>query len=149
MEREKNHAIVFFQGAIPDTFVSGLLQSSEDTASGAVSIFLGKVRADQGNDGTVVSISYTAYEQMAIEQMAEIIRMLKRKYPVAQLGAGHSLGDVPAGAVCLCVWATSGHRRAAMDACNEAVELLKRELPIWGRENFEGSAYQWKINNPS
>lgn len=149
MDSIKDQTLVFFRGAIPGSFASGLLQSGEDTSSGATSIFLGKVRADEGKKGTVVSISYTAYEQMAIDQMAEIARALKEKYPVSQLGAGHSLGDVPAGAVCLCIWATSGHRRAAIEACNEAVERLKNELPIWGRENFEGSGYRWKINNAS
>jgi molybdopterin synthase catalytic subunit len=33
-----------------------------------------------------------------------------------------------------------------MDACNEIVERLKAELPIWGREIMEDNSHQWKVN---
>jgi molybdopterin synthase catalytic subunit len=38
------------------------------------------------------------------------------------------------------------HRKEAIDACEEVVERIKKELPIWGKEIFAGEAYQWKEN---
>jgi molybdopterin synthase catalytic subunit len=59
----------------------------------------------------------------------------------------HSLGKVNAGEICLFVFTSSAHRKAAIDACEEVVERIKKELPIWGRELFEDDTYQWKENN--
>jgi molybdopterin synthase catalytic subunit len=56
------------------------------------------------------------------------------------------LGKVKAGEISLFVFASSQHRRAATDACNEVVEKIKKELPVWGKEIFENETYQWKVN---
>jgi len=59
----------------------------------------------------------------------------------------HSLGEVKTGEICLFVFASSPHRKAAIDACEEAVERIKKELPIWGREILEDESHQWKQNH--
>jgi molybdopterin synthase catalytic subunit len=44
------------------------------------------------------------------------------------------------------VFTSAAHRKAAIDACEETVERLKAELPVWGKEIFEDETYQWKVN---
>ena len=58
----------------------------------------------------------------------------------------HSLGKVAAGEICLFVFTSSAHRKAAIDACNETVERIKAELPVWGKEIFLDESIQWKTN---
>jgi molybdopterin synthase catalytic subunit len=58
----------------------------------------------------------------------------------------HSLGPVKAGEISLFVFTSSPHRKAAIDACEEVVERIKKELPVWGREVFEDASFQWKKN---
>ena len=58
----------------------------------------------------------------------------------------HSLGTVAAGEICLFVFTSAVHRKEAIDACEEVVELIKKELPIWGKEVFEDDTHQWKVN---
>jgi len=58
----------------------------------------------------------------------------------------HSLGKVVAGEICLFVFTSGAHRNEAIDACEETVERLKAELPIWGKEIFEDETHQWKVN---
>jgi molybdopterin synthase catalytic subunit len=41
------------------------------------------------------------------------------------------------------VFASYAHRNAAIDACEEMVERIKKELPIWGKELFD-EGYVWK-----
>jgi molybdopterin synthase catalytic subunit len=36
--------------------------------------------------------------------------------------------------------------RAAIDGCNELVERIKKELPVWGKEIFDSEEHQWKVN---
>ena len=43
----------------------------------------------------------------------------------------------------LCFWILSA-TKAAVEACEETVERLKAELPVWGKELFEDETYQWK-----
>lgn len=83
---------------------------------------------------------------MALERMAAIREDIFAKYPLTCMHVHHSLGIVPAGGLCLFVFTSSKHRKAAMDACSECVERLKAELPVWGREIFSDESYQWKVN---
>jgi molybdopterin synthase catalytic subunit len=42
--------------------------------------------------------------------------------------------------------ATAGHRKEAMDACNEAVNRIKAEVPVWGKLILEDGSFLWKKN---
>ncbi|MBC9798421.1 molybdenum cofactor biosynthesis protein MoaE [Sinomicrobium weinanense] len=139
---------IFRQGAIPASFIGESIQKhSSKTEIGAHSIFLGQVRADEVDGKKVEAIEYTTYEEMALQKMHEIRESVFEKYPITCMHVYHSLGTVPTGEICLFVFTSSGHRRAATDACNELVEWIKAELPIWGKELLEGESYQWKVNN--
>jgi hypothetical protein len=50
------------------------------------------------------------------------------------------LGEVEVGELCLFVFTSSKHRKAAMDACDELVERIKTELPVWGKEILDTHA---------
>lgn len=58
----------------------------------------------------------------------------------------HSLGRINVGEICLMVFTSGAHRREAIDACNEAVERIKAELPVWGRELLDNDMHRWKMN---
>lgn len=138
---------IFVQGAVQPAFIAESIAShSSRTNIGAHSIFLGQVRSDVIGNKKVRAIEYTTYEEMALEKMQELREALFAKYPLNCLHVHHSLGTVAAGEICLFVFASSAHRRAAIDACAEIVEQIKNELPVWGRELFEDESYQWKEN---
>ena len=83
---------------------------------------------------------------MALEKMHEIREAVFAKYPLTCLHVYHSLGRVNSGEISLFVFASSQHRKAAIEACNEIVESIKKELPVWGKEIFENETYHWKEN---
>jgi molybdopterin synthase catalytic subunit len=58
----------------------------------------------------------------------------------------HSLGNVLVGEICLFVFTSSMHRKMAIDACNELVDAIKFELPIWGKEIYQDQSTVWKEN---
>ena len=146
---EKRRKNIFVDGAIPPGFVSDSIAShSKKKEIGAHSIFLGQVRADTINESTVVAIEYTTYEDMALEKMDEIREAIFGNYLLTCMHIYHSLGNVAAGEICLFVFTSAPHRKAAMDACEEVVERIKAELPVWGKEVFEDESYQWKENIP-
>jgi len=144
-EKKKNNP--FVQGAIrPEMIADSIAKHSTKTNIGAHSIFLGQVRDDMMNGEKVTSIEYSCYEEMALEKIQEIRESAFQKYDLTCMHIYHSLGQVPAGAISLFVFTSSRHRRAAMDACNEVVERIKKELPVWGKECFGANSYAWKQN---
>ncbi|MBH2003897.1 MAG: molybdenum cofactor biosynthesis protein MoaE [Sphingobacteriia bacterium] len=146
MKEKKLHNI-FIEGPIPAQKIADDVQKhSGRTGIGAHSIFLGQVRADAKEGGAVTAIEYTAYTEMALAKMDIIRENLFAKYPLTCMHVYHSLGTVAVGEICLFVFVSSMHRKAAIDACEELVEQIKQELPIWGKEIVSGEVGYWKEN---
>lgn len=146
MKEKKPHNI-FIQGPIQPAFIAdSILKHKTKTNIGGHSIFLGQVRADVIDGNAVTAIQYTSYEEMALQQMHEIREAIFEKYDLVCLHVYHSLGTVSTGEICLFVFTSSRHRKAAMDACEEIVEKIKSELPVWGKEIFADETHQWKEN---
>jgi molybdopterin synthase catalytic subunit len=138
---------IFIQGAISPEFISTSIgKHAAKTEIGAHSIFLGQVRADMIDGKKVESIEYTTYQEMALEKMTELREQLFAKFELTCLHVYHSLGIVKTGEICLFVFASSSHRKNAIAACEELVERIKAELPVWGKEILEEGEHQWKIN---
>lgn len=145
---EKKIKNIFVQGPIsPEKIASSIQSHGAKTEIGGHSIFLGQVRSDQLENGTVVAIDYTAFEEMALEKCHEIREAIFAKYPLSCMHIYHSLGRIAVGEICLFLFTSSKHRRAAIDACNELVERIKSELPIWGKEILNSDEINWKQNN--
>jgi molybdopterin synthase catalytic subunit len=141
---------IFVKGAITPVFIGEKIAAHQSkTGIGGHSIFLGQVRADVVQNKKVIAVDYTSYEQMALEQMTAIRETMIEKYSLTCMHVYHSLGEIKTGEICLFVFTSAPHRKAAIDACSETVERLKAELPIWGKEIFEDDSYQWKINQPA
>ncbi len=138
----------FILGCISADFISKEIEKHHTKKNiGAHSIFLGQVREDIINTMQVKAIEYSAYESMAFEKMHMIRESLFGKYELSCMHIYHSLGLVNAGEISLFVFVSSKHRHNAIDACEEAVELLKSELPIWGKEIFHDNSSNWKVNH--
>lgn len=149
MERKPKN--IFVQGPIAAGFIAeSIAKHSTQKTIGGHSIFLGQVRADSMNDKIVAAIEYSTYEEMALEKMHEIREEIFAKYPLTCMHVYHSLGKIATGEICLFVFTSSAHRKAAIDACNETVEKIKADLPVWGKEIFEDETHQWKrsLNPP-
>ena len=138
---------IFVSGAITAAFIGDSIQRhSSKTGIGGHSIFLGQVRADVIDNKKVAAIVYTAYEEMANEKMQLIREAIFEKYQLTCMHVHHSLGKIAAGEICLFVFTSAPHRKAAIAACEETVERIKTDLPVWGKEIMEDETYQWKIN---
>jgi molybdopterin synthase catalytic subunit len=146
--KERKPKNIFVQGPVQSSFIADSIQKhSTKTDIGAHSIFLGQVRADEIEGKKVAGIEYTSYEEMALEKMHEIREDIFAKYDLTCMHVYHSLGLVRAGEICLFVFTSSKHRKIAIDACEETVERIKAELPVWGKECFEDESFQWKVNS--
>lgn len=145
--QDKKVKNIFIQGAVTAAFIADKIQKhSTRTDIGAHSIFLGQVRNDRIGEQEISAIEYTSYETMAIKKMQEIREDIFARYALTCMHVYHSLGKINAGEICLFVFTSSKHRKMAIDACEETVERIKQELPVWGKEIFADGNYKWKEN---
>lgn len=145
MERKPKN--IFVNGPVSAEKIAVSIQNhSSKTNIGAHSIFLGQVRADEKDGSIVKAIEYTCYEEMALEKAFKLREAIFEKYDLTCMHIYHSLGTVKTGEICLFVFTSSKHRKSAIDACEELVERIKKELPVWGKEIMESDEETWKIN---
>ena len=145
--KERKLKNIFLQGPIAPSFIADSIQKHRmKTEIGGHNIFLGQVRADMVEGKEVTSIEYTTYEEMALEKMHAIREDIFAKYDLTCMHVHHSLGKVEVGEISLFVFTSSAHRKAAIEACEETVERIKAELPVWGKELFADETYYWKVN---
>lgn len=146
--KNKKTRNIFIRGAIkPDFIAESISRHNTKMEIGAHSIFLGQIRADTIENRSVVAIDYTAYEEMANQQMSIIREDIFAKHNLTCMHVYHSLGRITAGEISLFVFTSAPHRKEAIDACEETVEKIKKELPVWGKEIFSDETHKWKENN--
>ena len=132
----KNSCLI--KGPITPVLISELMASGNDDAgSGAVSIFIGRVRDDETDGKRVTAIEYSAYEEMAVKEVEEVITTVRSAFSdVRSVFIVHSLGVVMAGEASLFIMVTSGHRDHATRACRHTLEMVKERLPVWKKELY-------------
>jgi len=113
--------------------------------SGAVVIFDGVARNHTKGRRTRF-LEYEGYEAMALKTMAQIIDEVHEKWPINRVGIIHRLGHIGISESSVVIVVTSAHRRVAFEACQYAIDRLKKIVPIWKKEYFEDGEV-W-IENP-
>ena len=133
-------------GPLTASLISGLLTlDNDDTATGAISVFIGKVRDDEHEGTKVTAIEYSAYPEMAETETEAIITLVRSAFSdVRNVIIVHSTGIVKAGEASLFIMVTAGHRDQASRACRHTLELVKERLPVWKKELYSDSAEKWK-----
>lgn len=112
---------------------------------GATATFLGTVRAGP-DDGPVVRIEYSAYEEMLDGEFGRIASEAEARWPGTAVAAQHRVGTVPLGEASIAVAVAAPHRAEALDACRYVIEQAKRRLPVWKREILADGGTVWRDN---
>jgi molybdopterin synthase catalytic subunit len=109
--------------------------SSDD--AGAIATFVGTTRAhSRGRE--VIRLEYEAYEGMAEAEMERIAGELQQRHDVIDVAIHHRVGPVEIGETSVVIAVSAPHRAAAFDACREAIDTLKRTVPLWKKELYVG-----------
>ena len=116
---------------------NALSEAVRTDADGAVALFLGTVR-DHNRGRRVTALGYSAYEEMAQRELERVRAAAVERFDVGRIAVVHRLGDLAIGDVSVAVAAAAPHRAAAFDACRFVIDTLKKTVPIWKKEAFEG-----------
>jgi MoaE-MoaD fusion protein len=132
----KEHVFTITRNVIDVRQLARDIQRPED---GAVVTFEGVVRNNTKGRETVY-LDYECYEPMALAGMTRIGQEVAGQFAIGRIGIVHRLGRLQIGEASVVVVASAPHRRPAFEAALEAINRLKREVPIWKKEFFADGA---------
>ena len=116
--------------------VNKLTQQLVQDEDGAMVTFLWVVRNIIRGRSTMF-LKYEGYEPMAIKKITEIGTIIHRQWQIGRIGIVHRLGRLQIGEVSVAIVITSPHRKVAFEACQYAIDTLKKIVPLWKKEFFE------------
>jgi len=117
--------------------VEELLEAVGSPRDGAVSLFVGIVR-DNNRGRRVLHLEYEAYAEMAEVEMRKLADEAAARFEISAVALVHRTGRLEIGEASVAVAVAAAHRAAACDACRFVIDTLKRTVPIWKKEFFEG-----------
>ena len=118
-----------------------LAASVKSDTAGAVVTFSGDVRNhDKGKSVTTLNYEVHPSAQSVIEK---IVNEIVSKHDVVNVAVAHRYGAIAIGESAFVVAVASAHRGPAFACCNELVERVKAELPIWKYQEFADGTTEW------
>lgn len=116
--------------------------------AGAILTFSGVVRSN--NLGKNVNyLVYEAYPPMAEKVMAQIGDEIEAQWPGARVAMVHRIGRLEIGEASVVIAVSTPHRADAFVACKYAIDTLKKIVPVWKKEVWEGGEYWIEGSTPS
>ena len=121
---------------------AALLTEVTTAATGATTLFIGTVR--DVNDGRAVTgIEYSAYTDMAREEMERIAQEAAQRFEGIRAVIEHRVGLLALEEISVAIVVAHARRTPAMDANRYIIEELKRRVPVWKRELYQDGERVW------
>jgi molybdopterin synthase catalytic subunit len=121
---------------------AALVKRAGHPQAGAIVLFLGTTR--ELTDGRqTVALDYEAYGEMAQRKLAELEAVARRRWPVIECIVVHRLGRVPPAEASVAIAVSTPHRSDAFAAGQWLIDSLKRDVPIWKREQWADGTTEW------
>jgi molybdopterin synthase catalytic subunit len=106
-----------------------------DRGIGAIASFVGTVR-DVNDASSITGMTLEHYPGMTEAALEEIVDGARSRFDIRDALVIHRVGALAPGERIVLVAVTSGHRRAAFDACEYIMDLLKTRAPFWKKERM-------------
>lgn len=113
---------------------------------GGIVTFGGVVRERSDDDRAVIGLAYEAYDALAIAEFEVIANEARERFGDVRVAIVHRVGELAIGETAVVVSVASAHRAQAFDACEYAIDELKRRAPIWKKERYVDGHDEWRSN---
>jgi molybdopterin synthase catalytic subunit len=115
-----------------------------DPRAGGIDLFLGTTREEISSDSRqLVSLDYEAYTEMALDQLHQLAKRAREKWPVVKLAILHRIGRVAIGEPSVIIAVSTPHRAQAFEASRFLIDELKRDVAIWKKEVWSDGSGTW------
>lgn len=113
-----------------------------DTAVGAITSFIGKVRgAAHGKPLTSMALEH--YPGMTEMELSAIETEAVTRFSLSHSRIVHRVGTLKPGDNIVLVIASAPHRHDAINACDFLMDYLKSKAPFWKKETDADGAGHW------
>lgn len=109
--------------------------------AGAIVCFIGNVREKGLKGDKVLRLEYEAYEEEAKKKLEEIRNDLLKRKGIIDVSIHHVIDALKVNEEALYVVVAGIHRKDVFPVLEEAVERVKKEVPIWKKEVTEKESY--------
>ncbi len=108
---------------------------------GAVVTFCGTARSTSTTGHDVVALEYETEATLAERRLAEVVAEARRRWPmIGAVAVHHRVGDVALTEPAVVVVVSAPHRQEAFEAAKFCIDAVKRSVPMWKREVWEGGS---------
>jgi molybdopterin synthase catalytic subunit len=106
---------------------------------GGTVTFTGTARDHAEGRPGVHRLEYEAYDEPALARLRAIAAEIRTRWPVVgRIALLHRTGVVELGDAAVVVAVSAPHRAEAFEAARFGIDELKRTVPIWKRESWDG-----------
>lgn len=126
--------------------VDAVVRAVRNDAMGGLVTFVGYVRERSDDDRSVTGLSYEAHGDLALAELRAIGAEPSEKFGPARVAIVHRLGILSLGEAAVAIAVASAHRAAAFDACEYAIDELKKRVAIFKKEHYTGGDASWREN---
>ncbi len=113
---------------------------------GGIAVFLGTAR-DLSKGKDISGLNFEHYPGMAEKKLNEIRERAIKEFGIIELSIVHRVGKIEIGDNIVLIVAASEHRKEAFQACEFAIDELKRITPIWKKETTT-TGEEWVEQHP-
>jgi molybdopterin synthase catalytic subunit len=97
------------------------------------------VTTRNNNEGRkVIALDYEAYPEMAEKELTRLGEEARRKWQICRTAIVYRVGPGQITEPSVMIAVSAAHREAAFAACRFAIEEIKKTVPIWKKEVYEG-----------
>ena len=125
------------------SIIKSIKQNSNIIEAGSIHTFTGIVRNKSKNGKPVVSMKIDAYDELANQSISKICEKLMQKEGIIDVKIIHLKGEFELTEDLVYVVIASVHRKEGFEAISEAVEMYKKEIAVWKREDFSDGSSEW------
>ncbi|NVM35932.1 MAG: molybdenum cofactor biosynthesis protein MoaE [Candidatus Lokiarchaeota archaeon] len=111
--------------------------------AGSIHAFTGIVRDSSINGKPVARMKIDAYDELANKSIFEICERLKQERGIIDVKIVHLKGEFELSEDLVYVVVASAHRKEGFDVISKAVDMYKKEIAVWKREDFNDGTSEW------
>ena len=126
-----------------ESIIHAIKENLNITKAGSIHTFTGIVRDSSIEGKTVVSMKIDAYDDLANKSIEKICKELKKEAGIIDVMIVHLKGNFDLSDDLVYVVVASAHRKEGFDTVSKAVEMYKKEIAVWKREDFIDGTSEW------
>jgi molybdopterin synthase catalytic subunit len=108
---------------------------------GAVVTFIGVARSSSTREQAIEALEYDTSVELAEQRISQVIEITRSHWPMlGSIAIHHRIGMVRVGEPAVVISLSSPHRQAAYEASQFCIDTVKKCVPMWKREIWEGGS---------